>query len=139
MFDLDIGGACPRRPLGFALLEAMGAPTEPGSGTGAFSVGTLDYPSPEGFELLARAMIRARQDSVFAMFADAQTNRCGGLALIYRTNEGATILEVEPCRLKRQRPMILVTRDRSQAFQLDERGIVTARPVPPKGVARRST
>lgn len=137
MIDLDIGGACPRQPLTLALLQGLGMPVEPGPGTDAFSIGTLDYPSEAALEMIARAAMAMRQDSLMALFADAETSLCGGLALIYRTRSGASVFQVEPCRPKPDRPMILVTRDRSKAFALNERFILTQRPVPPAAKTRR--
>jgi len=132
MIDLDIGGACPRQPLTLALLDGLGMPGEAGLGTGAFCVGSLDRPSLQGVELFAHAAIKERQDVLLAMFADTETSRCGGLVLIYRTHDGAILLDVEPCRPNRGRSMILVTNNRSNAYRLDERGHLTACPVPPK-------
>lgn len=137
MIDLHIGGACPRQPLTLALLQGMGIPAEPAPGTDAFSIGTLDYPSEAAIELIARAAMATRQDSLMALFADTETSLCGGLALIYRTLNGVSVFQVEPCRLKQDQPMILITRDRSKAFALNERFILTTRPVPPAARIRR--
>lgn len=130
MIDLDFGGACPRQPLTLALLQGLGMPVEPGPGPDAFSIGTLDHPSEAALEMVARAAMATRQDSLLALFADQRTSHCGGLALIYRNREGVNILQVEPCLPQHGRPMILVTRDRTRAFGLDERFILTARTLP---------
>jgi len=132
MINLDIGGACPRQPLTLALLEGFGMDIDPGPGTDTFTVGTVDYPTAEAIEAIGRATMASRQDSVLAMFADDRTTVCTALALIYRTRSGASVMQVEPCRTKRGRPMILVTTDRQKAFKLDERQILTTVPVPPR-------
>lgn len=137
MIHFDLGGACPRQKLTCALAEALGLPTVPGSGTDALAVGTMDWPSEEAIAMVARAAMQARQDILMAMFADETTTACAGLALIYRTREGARVMEVEPCRLARGKPMILVTKDRRHAFRLDERCILTARTVPPRAKIER--
>ena len=130
MIDLDIGGACPRQQLTYALLQALGLPTDPGPGTDALTIGTMDYPSEPALEMVARAAMKARQDSLLALFANDQSSTCAGLALIYRTMEGAQIMQVEPCRLRRSKPMLLVTTDRRYAFRLDSRCQLTSCPVP---------
>lgn len=137
MIHFDLGGVCPRQKLTCALSKALGLPTEPGPGTDALAIGTMDYPSEEAIAMVARAAMQARQDILMAMFADETNDICAGLALIYRTREGARVMEVEPCRLARDKPMILVTKDRHHAFRLDERCILTARPMPPRAKTER--
>lgn len=137
MIDLDIGGACPRQPLTLALLEGLGMDVDPGPGTDTFTIGTADHPSLEAIEMIARATLASRQDSLFAMFDDTETSICTALALIYRTRSGASVMQVEPCRSKQGRPMILVTTDRTKAFSLDERQILTSVPVPPRAKTER--
>lgn len=141
MIDLDTGGACPRQQLTYALSRALGLPTDPGAGTDALAIGTMDYPTEPALEMVARAAMKARQDSLLAVFADAGKSACSGLALIYRTCDGARIMQVEPCRFQSGKPMVLVTTDRRHAFRLDARCILTTRAVPSRakvdrGVAR---
>ena len=130
MIDLDIGGACPRQPLTCALTQALGLPTDPGAGIDALSIVTMDYPSEAALEVVARATMQTRQDSLMALFANDQTSICGGLALIYRTRDGAQIMQVEPCRLSRSKPIMLVTTDRRHAFRLDKRCLLRSCAVP---------
>lgn len=137
MIDLDTGGACPRQQLTCALSQALGLPTDPGAGTDALAIGTMDYPTEPALELVARAAMKARQDSLLALFADYQANTFAGLALIYRTKDGAQIMQVEPCRLRRSRPMMLVTTDRRHAFRLDERCLLTSCGVPSRAKVER--
>lgn len=141
MIDLDMGGACPRQRLTCALSQALGLPIAPGAGTDAFTIGTMDHPSEQALEMVGRAALMARQDSLLAIFADAGTSACSGLALIYRTRDGARIMQVEPCRLQSGKPMALVTTDRRHAFRLDPRCVLTTLAVPSRvkvdrGVAR---
>lgn len=137
MIDLDSGGACPRQPLTYALSQALGLPTDPGAGTDALSVGTMDYPSEPALEIVARAAMQARQDSLVALFANEQTSACAGLALIYRTTDGAEVMQVEPCRLRRSKPVVLVTTDRRYAFRLDQRCLLRSCAVPSRGKVER--
>lgn len=137
MIDLDIGGACPRQQLTYALSHALGLPTDPGAGTDALTIGTMDYPSEPALEMVARAAMKARQDSVLALFANDQTSICAGLALIYRTKDGAQIMQVEPCRLRRSKPMVLVTTDRRHAFRLDKRCLLRSCAVPSRAKVER--
>lgn len=137
MIDLDIGGACPRQRLTYALSQGLGLPTDPGAGTDTLAVGTMDYPSEVALEMVARAAMKARQDSLMALFADDRTFACAGLALVYRTRQGARIMQVEPCRLRRGKPMVLVTTDRRHAFRLDQRCLLTSCAVPPRAKVER--
>jgi hypothetical protein len=137
MIEFDLGGACPRQKLVLAIGEGLGLPTTPGPGTDALNIGTMDYPSEEAIEMVARAAMQARQDTLMAMFADQTTQVCAGLALIYRTREGARVMEVEPCRLEPAKPLLLVTRDRRSAFALDERCILSSRSVPSRAKIER--
>ena len=79
MIDLDIGGACPRQQLTCALSQALGLPTDPGAGTDSLTIGTMDYPSEPALEMVARAAMQARQDSLMALFANDHwlDSRCG--------------------------------------------------------------
>ena len=137
MIDLDIGGACPRQQLTCALTQALGLPTDPGAGTDALTIGTMDYPSEAALEMVARAAMQARQDSLMALFANDQTSICGGLALIYRTRDGARIMQVEPCRQSRSKPIIVVTTDRRHAFRLDKRCLLRSCAVPSRSKVER--
>lgn len=137
MIDLDMGGACPRQQLTCALSQALGLPTAPGAGTDALAIGTMDYPSEPALEMVARAAMRVRQDSLMALFADDQTTTCAGLALIYRTRSGAQIMQVEPCRLRRSQPIVLVTTDHRRAFRLDQRCLLTSGGVPSRAKVER--
>ena len=137
MIEFDLGGACPRQKLALAIGEGLGLPTTPGPGTDALNIGTMDYPSEQAIEMVARAAMQARQDTLMAMFADQATHVCAGLALIYRTREGARVMEVEPCRLESEKPMLLVTPDRRSAFALDERCILSSRPAPQRAKIER--
>ena len=137
MIDFELGGACPRQRLTCVLIEALGLPTSPGPGTDAMTVGTMDYPSQQAIEIFARATVQARQDALMAMFADTATSTCAGLALVYRTRDGARVMEVEPCSLKQGKPIILVTKDRLRAYALDERCLLQSRPVPPRAKVER--
>ena len=137
MIDLDIGGACPRQPLTCALSQALGLPTDPGAGTDALTIGTMDYPSEPALEMVSRAAMQERQDSLMALFANDQTSTCAGLALIYRTKDGAQIMQVEPCRLQRSKPITLVTTDRRRAFRLDKRCVLRSCDVPSRAKVER--
>ena len=72
-----------------------------------------------------------------ALFANDQTSICGGLALIYRTKDGAQIMQVEPCRLNRSKPIIVVTTDRRQTFRLDKRCLLRPCAVPSRAKVER--
>ena len=137
MIHSDLGGACPRRKLAYALAEALGLPVDPGPGTNAVKMGVLDYPSDEAIDSLALAAIHGRQDEVLALFANREPSSFICPALIYRTAEGVDTLKVEPCRLNRGKPIMLVSADRRRAFRLDERCILTTCPVPPRAKLAR--
>lgn len=137
MIDFDLGGACPRRRLSYALAEALDLPLNPGPGTNALKLGVLDHPSDEAIDTLAMAAIDGRQDELLSLFADRSSESFICLALLYRTRDGAEAIMVEPCRLKRGKPILLVSTDRRRAFRLDERCIITTCPVPPRAKVTR--
>lgn len=137
MIDFDLGGACPRRRLSYALAEALDLPIDPGPGTNALKLGVLDHPSDEALNTLAMAAIDGRQDELLSIFADRSSDSFICLALLYRTRDGVEEIMVEPCRFKRGKPILLVSADRRRAFRLDERCIMTTCPVPPRAKVAR--
>ncbi|GMN01663.1 hypothetical protein [Erythrobacter sp. MTPC3] len=137
MVDFDLGEACPRRKLSYALADAMDLPIDPGPGTNAVKLGILDYPSEEAIDGLALAAIAGRQDELLSLFADRSSESFICLALLYRTRDGVETIKVDPCRLKRGKPIILVSADRRRAFKLDDRCILTTCPVPTRAKLAR--
>jgi len=137
MIDFNLGGACPRRKLSYALAEALDLPIDPGPGTNALKLAILDHLSEEAIDDLALAAIASRQDKLLSLFADRGSESLICLALLYRTREGVEIITVEPCRLKRGKPIMLVSVDRRRAFKLDDRCILTTCPVPPRAKLAR--
>lgn len=133
MIDLNLGGACPRRPLTYALARAMKHPNGPLDvelGPCDLGVVATNGTMSEGIEALARMGLLSRGSWLIASFLDEATTLCSGLVLLLPTDGGIFFSIVEPCVLRAGAPMILVTADRTHAFGLTAAGRLIERPVP---------
>ncbi|WP_296722011.1 hypothetical protein [Erythrobacter sp.] len=133
MIDLNLGGACPRRPLTYAFIRAMKYPNAPiDVPLGECNVGVVasNGSSAEGIEVIGDVALRSGRNWLMANFADNITTECRDLVLLRPVDEGILIGTVEPCLLRPGAPMILVSADRTRAFEMTAAGQLVDRPVP---------
>ncbi|WP_296720989.1 hypothetical protein [Erythrobacter sp.] len=133
MIDLNLGGACPRRPLTYALARAMkypNAPIDVPLGDCDLGVVASNGSMAEGIEVLGDVALRSGRSWLMARFADDITTECRDLVLLRPVDEGILIGTVEPCLLRPGAPMILVSTDRTRAFEMTAAGQLVDRPVP---------
>ena len=134
MIDLNLGGACPRRPLTYVLPRAMWHPRGPadasikGCGLG---VGASNGELTGGIRAMADVALRTKTPRVLANFADDGTTKCDGLFILKPMGHEVMIGLVEPYILRKGSPLILVRGDRSRAFSINAAGKLIECPVPP--------
>ena len=144
MRNLNLGGACPRRPITHALPRAMMHPTDPADvvlGNCDLGVFAFSGTYAECIEVMADAAIDKRRPWLAATFADDVSPQLRGLLLMRPSQGQIHIGLVEPCILRPGEPMLLVSADRQNALALDVAGSLVERPVPPpaklaKGIER---
>jgi len=133
MIDLTDVGACPRRPLTYALSRAMKHPNAPiDVPLGECNVGVVasNGSMAEGIEVLGDVALRSGLNWLMASFTDEVTTECSGLVLLRPVDQGILIGTVEPCLLQTGAPMILVSTDRTRAFEMTAAGQLVDRAVP---------
>lgn len=133
MIDLNLGGACPRRPITHALPRAMKDPHAPQDGDlGDCDLGVvaINGSMAAGVDLLAALATRSGMNWLMANFGNEVTTLCSGLVILRHTGAGLLVSMVEPCLLHRGASMILVTLDRKLAFEMMPDGRLVDRPVP---------
>lgn len=133
MIDLTDVGACPRRPLTYAMSRAMkypNGPIEVPLGDCDLGVVASNGSMAEGVEVLGDVALRSGRNWLMASFADNITTECRDLVLLRPVDEGILIGTVEPCLLRTSAPMILVSADRTRAFEMTAAGQLVDRPVP---------
>lgn len=134
MRNLNLGGACPRRPITHALPRAMMHPTDPADVVlGDCDLGVFAFSGTyaECIEVMAGAAIDKRRPWLAATFADDVSPQLRGLLLMRPSQGQIHIGLVEPCIIRPGEPMLLVSADRQNAFALDAAGRLVERPVPP--------
>lgn len=144
MKNIDIGGACPRRPLTHAIPRAMMHPTEAvdvAIGDCELGVFATNGTISESISALGIVAIDNRRSWLAATFADNVSTQLRGLLLMRPMAGHMYVCLVDPCLLRAGTPTILVSADRKQAFEMDEVGRLVERPVPPqtklqKGIER---
>lgn len=144
MRNLDLGGACPRRPLTHALPRAMMHPTAPFDvELGDFDLGIVAACGTlaQSVNTLGQVALAERHTWLVGNFVDNVSTQCRGLILIRPVGDQLHVCMVEPCLLEAGARMILVSADHEQAFEMDAACQLVERPVPPpakvkKGIER---
>ncbi|NCP14628.1 MAG: hypothetical protein GW858_10770 [Sphingomonadales bacterium] len=133
MIDLTDVGACPRRPLTYALSRAMkypNAPVDVPLGDCDLGVVATGGSMSEAIEMLGNAALRSGRSWLMANFQDDVTTECRGLVLLRPVEQGILIGMVEPCLLRPGAPILLVSTDRTRCFEMTAAGRLVDRQVP---------
>ena len=147
MRNLNLGGACPRRQITHAVTRAMlhpNAPVDVALGDCDLAVFAFNGTYAECLEVLSSVAIDKRRPWLAATFADHVSPQLRGLLLMRPCFGQLHVCLVEPCLTEVGKPMLLVSADRSQAFELDADGRFVERSVPSpakleKGIERAWT
>lgn len=133
MIDLTNIGACPRRPITHALPRAMkypNAPIDVPLGDCDLGVVASNGSLAEAIEMLGDVALRSGRSWLIANFDDDITTECRSLVLLRPVDEGILIGTVEPCLLRPDAPMILVSTDGTRCFEMTAAGRLVDRPMP---------
>jgi len=140
MKNLNIGGACPRRPLTHAVPRAMMHPTAPvdvALGDCELGVFATNGTFSESISALGSVAIDKRRSWLAATFADDVSTQFRGMLLMRPMAGHLYVCLVDPCLLQAGTPMILVSADRMMAFELDTTGRLVECPVPSQTKLRK--
>ena len=120
MIELAIaGGACPARPLTYALPRALAYPRSADDvplENCDFAVTAFRGDTRELVPLFVQTVVNTGQPHLVADFEVAAPAICRSLCLFMQVEEGIMVGKVEPCIPRPGAPMILVTADRTRAF-----------------------
>lgn len=133
MINLDLGGACPRRPLTYVLPRAMIHPNGPADASlkgFGLSVIASNGSLLEGTAMMSGIAIKSGKPWLLANFPDERTSICDGLVLHRPHRDKFEVGMVEPCLLRSGCAMILVAADRSRAYRADPQGNLVECAVP---------
>lgn len=140
MRNLNLGGACPRRPITHAIARAMLHPTAPvdvALGDCDLGVFAVNGTYAECIQVLSGVAIDKRRPWLAATFADEVSTQLRGLLLMRPVYGQLHVCLVEPCLTRLGKPMLLVSADRMQAFELDAAGRLVERAVPSAGKLKK--
>jgi hypothetical protein len=94
------------------------------------AVAAINGEISEAIEFMGKVALRSDRNWLLANFTDDITALCQGLVLLRPVDAGLLIGMVEPCLLRAGAPMILVSADRTRAFEMTAGGGLLDRPVP---------
>lgn len=144
MIELALaGGACPARPLTYALPRAIMYPHAPYDvplENCDLSVSAFRGDVCELVPFFIKTVVNTGRPHLVADFEVAAPTMCRSLCLFMQVQQGIMVGKVEPCIVRRGAPMILVTADRTRAFVREDGKLVDCqvpRPARTKqGIAR---
>jgi len=134
MIDLNLGGACPRRPLTYVIPRAMWHPRGPADASikgCELGVAASNGELIEGIRVMADVASRTKSTWVLANFPNEVATTCDGLFIIKPLGRDFLVGSVQPYIVRKGAPMILVGSDRSRAFSINADGKLIDCPVPP--------
>lgn len=123
MNDIQVGGLPAHRANALALRLELGLP-ETGTGTSAITFGCVSAATLPVMEALARKAAEDRQDAVFAVYSSPGDTSPAWYFLVFRMLDGIGLVRVEPTCIGAEKPLVLVTLDRSRQFDIDQRGVL---------------
>lgn len=138
MIDLNIGGACPRRAITYALPRALMCPSSPLDAplpVPGFGVVAANGNLHEGVVICSNIAARTQRTWLMAGFADDYTSICSDIVMLRPTSAGVEITAVHPFIEKDGAAMILLSACATRAFAFDERGQISDVPPPPRSRA----
>jgi hypothetical protein len=106
------------------------APVDVPLGNCELAVAAINGEMSEAIEFMGKVALRSGRNWLLANFEDDFTALCRGLVLLRPVDAGILIGMVEPCLLRAGAPMILVSVDRTRAFEMTAGGRLADRPVP---------
>jgi len=133
MIDLNIGGACPRRALTYALARALICPSGPLDAPlpkGGLGLVAVNGNLQDGIAMVADIAAKAGRTWLMANFADDHTNICSGIVQLRPTVLGVEVTTVHPFLLEDGAPMTLISSCAKRAFAFDAQGQITDVPPP---------
>jgi len=145
MIDITLaGGACPARPMTYALPRAMRYPhSDDDVPLADCDLAVVAYRGDvrQLVGYFVRTAHFAKVPNLVAHFDEANPTVCRGLCLFMPVSEGIMVSNVEPCIPRPGSSMILVTADRTRAVAMRADGKLMECEVPrpaclKKGIAR---
>lgn len=144
MIDITLtGGACPARPLTYALPRALAYPRSADDvqlENCDLAVIAFQGDVRELVPLFLQTVVNTGRPHLVADFEVTAPTMCRSLCLFMQVQEGIMVGKVEPFILRPGAPMILVTADRTRAFAMKDGKLVDCqvpRPTRTKqGIAR---
>lgn len=121
------GGACPARPLTFALPRALAYPRSADDvplENCDLAVTAYHGDVRDLVPLFIKTVLNTGQPHLVADFEVAAPTICRSLCLFMQVAEGIMVGKVEPCIVRSGAPMILVTADRTRAFVMEDGKLV---------------
>ena len=140
MIDLNIGGACPRRAITYAMPRALVCPSGPLDAplpVPGFGVVAVNGNLHEGVTMFSGIAAKTGRTWLMAGFADDYTSICRDIVLLRPTLMGVEITTVHPFIEKDGAAMILLSACATRAFAFDERGQISDVPTPSRSRASR--
>lgn len=144
MIELALaGGACPARPLTYALPRTMAYPRSADDvplENCDLSVVAFQGEMRELVPFFIQTVVHTGRPHLVADFEVAAPTTCRSLCLFMQVREGIMVGKVEPCIVRPGAPMILVTADRTRAFVMQDGKLVDCQVPRPartrQGIAR---
>lgn len=128
MIELALaGGACPARPLTYALPRALAYPRSADDvplESCDLAVTAFHGDVRELMPLFIKTVVNTGRPHLVADFAVTAPTTCRSLCLFMQVEEGIMVGKVEPCIVRPGAPMILVTADRTRAFVMEDGKLV---------------
>jgi hypothetical protein len=140
MIDLNIGGACPRRAISYALPRALVCPSGPPDAqlpVPGFGVVAVNGNLHEGVVMFSRIAAQTGRTWLMAGFANDHTSICRDIVLMRPALMGVEITTVHPFIEKDGAAMILLSACATRAFAFDEYGQISDVPPPPRASVSR--
>ena len=125
-----------KRSMG-ALRSLLGFPQDTPLNAG-LAFAAVDAPTDDVFTSIAHQAIGSGQDTLVQCFANTASEKVILTFLVLRTPTGAELLPVEAIEIDKDKPLQLITADRTRCFELDSRLQVSEVTAPPASKLRNA-